>query len=777
MMAGEDLEGLTVAQLRDRLVALGETPASKLRKADLIDMVEQSESALSEDEEQERDWESEEDLPAPGETAQLTKKLDALDGGEEGLMEETWSELDDSSDIPLGMFEPELQAGSKSPVDSEAEAKQFFEKEDEQAAAAAATKFFAEEEEKPQQKQSAPEGFFEDEARDVNTITRDVHTMTVPQLKDELRSHGLKVGGVKAELQERLLDFLANGPSAEAVSPVAKKSAAPSIMGARPSAFASPANAQRKVTPERDWGDNRRVFVWGLPFRARPQELVRLVEERFGRVERVEGMFVFGRASGRAWVTFETQDSAKMAANTRDEISLGERTIKFAPPWSRPSRQALRDITAQIPARDPPPASFAPQQSPPRGRMYEDMGERVPYRDGPGSATQYRSASGTGTQYRSPPGSETLDRRSLSPARATKFEERRTVFVGRLPDETTKEDLRAVFESMGRVKGIRMGISDGEFQGFAHVEFVDADAAALAASSQVEVLGASVKMNIAADGKRDDREEAFPLPEHLHGVLIGVRGRRVRELEELSGARIGFTLTPEPSMVVRGFPAQRRQAWQAAQRHLANAGTDTFPIAKEKWSVVIGARGARIRGLEEQSGAKLQLVEDPAPSLRVFGLPSERREALALVREILDAETEELFPVPAKYHGLLVGKRGMTVKELQRESGAFISLVKLPEPAMLVKGTDQQRDKAWGITQKLLDELPGVLAEIRGMEGVGSEDLLEMGDEDIYGNDTDGLPVDGTEVVWEEAVARAVEKAKNAYKEERLEMIRSERGV
>jgi hypothetical protein len=30
----------------------------------------------------------------------------------------------------------------------------------------------------------------------------------------------------------------------------------------------------------------------------------------------------------------------------------------------------------------------------------------------------------------------------------------------------------------------------------------------------------------------------------------------------------------------------------------------------------------------------------------------------------MDREEEELFPVPAKFHGLLVGKRGMTVKEL-----------------------------------------------------------------------------------------------------------------
>ena len=54
-----------------------------------------------------------------------------------------------------------------------------------------------------------------------------------------------------------------------------------------------------------------------------------------------------------------------------------------------------------------------------------------------------------------------------------------------------------------------------------------------------------------------------------------------------------------------------------------------------------------------------------------------------MVREILDKEEEELFPIAAKFHGLLVGKRGMTVKELQRDSGAFISFVKKPTPGCL----------------------------------------------------------------------------------------------
>eukprot|EP00961_Rhodomonas_salina_P055479 745558-Rhodomonas_salina.3 len=112
------------------------------------------------------------------------------------------------------------------------------------------------------------------------------------------------------------------------------------------------------------------------------------------------------------------------------------------------------------------------------------------------------------------------------------------------------------------------------------------------------------------------------------------------------------------------LPASNNNNTQTEQkkRQPTPSSSPSFLLTSSAPQVVIGARGARIRGLEEQSGAKLQLVEDPAPSLRVFGLPSERREALALVREILDAETEELFPVPAKYHGLLVGKRGMTVK-------------------------------------------------------------------------------------------------------------------
>ena len=51
------------------------------------------------------------------------------------------------------------------------------------------------------------------------------------------------------------------------------------------------------------------MFVRGLPFGARPDEVVELFEmSGLGEVERVEGMFHRNRATGRAWITFDRSD-------------------------------------------------------------------------------------------------------------------------------------------------------------------------------------------------------------------------------------------------------------------------------------------------------------------------------------------------------------------------------------------------------------------------------------------------------------------------------------
>jgi len=99
-------------------------------------------------------------------------------------------------------------------------------------------------------------------------------------------------------------------------------------------------------------GETTQVFVRGIPFRARPLDVVELFEEHCGVVTRVEGMFHAGRASGRAWVTFE-EPAAAAAALGFDRQQMDGRFIEVYPPWSRPARQALRQVTEGQGGRGP----------------------------------------------------------------------------------------------------------------------------------------------------------------------------------------------------------------------------------------------------------------------------------------------------------------------------------------------------------------------------------------------------------------------------------------
>jgi len=616
--------------------------------------------------------------------------------------------------------------------------------------------------------------------------TRDIASMTVPQLKDQLRERGLKVGGNKGEVLQRLQDAI-DGKIASPGPVSTSLSRGPATAGTRRSASssrASPATTKAAKTtgggiklaegerlpvasalPKRALDDSMtRIFVKGIPFRASPRDLAFTLEDAFGPITKLEGMTLDGRGTGRAWVTFENSEIAK-AAVEEARIEMDNRPIFFSPPWSLAARQALREMAdmASYESDMTAPAYAAPAE---RGADRYGMS-----RDDRQITTDYVPASTT---------MEEIDIDDNSPGG-------RTLFVGRVPLDATEDDISEGLAEMGQVEKCFMGRvnqknPDSDFAGFAHVLMKEMDGVTTAMSTPVFIKGERVRIDRAVDGAKELREERYPLDQQFHGSLIGVAGRTVAELERASGARVTFEQTPFPCMVAKGTPIQRRSAWQAAQQALAALGTESLNVARPLWSVVIGAGGANIRRIESESGARLQLEEDPEPHLKIQGMPQARKVAKALIRGILDREEEELYPVASKYHGLLVGKRGMTVKELQRDSGAFISFVKKPQPGMVAKGLMDQRDRAWGITQILIEELPIVLAEIRGVDKEAADAEIES----TFGysgyvaaqssEDDDEAANPRADEVWEEAVARALERAKTKYKEAALEQRRRERG-
>ncbi len=120
-------------------------------------------------------------------------------------------------------------------------------------------------------------------------------------------------------------------------------------------------------------GEERQIFVRGLPYSMRPEDLARIFGKA-GEVQMIQGMFAERRATGRAWVTYTTGNGAEGALSLH-KTEIQGRFIEVYPPWSRPARQALRQVarSQQETSRDED-----------RGGRYEDRRGRspAPYREG-----------------------------------------------------------------------------------------------------------------------------------------------------------------------------------------------------------------------------------------------------------------------------------------------------------------------------------------------------------------------------------------------------------
>ncbi|KAJ1485161.1 hypothetical protein T484DRAFT_1794768 [Baffinella frigidus] len=275
--------------------------------------------------------------------------------------------------------------------------------------------------------------------------------------------------------------------------------------------------------PTGEPGEDIQVFVRGIPFRARPLDVVELFEgggspsarppldvvelfeENCGVVTRVEGMFHAGRASGRAWVTFEDPIAATKALGF-DRQEMDGRFIEVYPPWSRPARQALRQVTEgqgggtedREPRRDDRGSDRFEPRGGARGRGMERGGFREGGDRGRGDRGGARGDRG---------GRDLYAASGYGAASRSRDEERgpnppsKSVFIGRVPRTAGQMDFEDALAPYAGIDSIRLGMKDGEFQGYAHVDFVSEEAASAADAGNFEIAGKEVAGNFEIAGK------------------------------------------------------------------------------------------------------------------------------------------------------------------------------------------------------------------------------------------------------------------------------------
>ncbi|KAG5178352.1 hypothetical protein JKP88DRAFT_270499 [Tribonema minus] len=127
----------------------------------------------------------------------------------------------------------------------------------------------------------------------------------------------------------------------------------------------------------------------------------------------------------------------------------------------------------------------------------------------------------------------------------------------------------------------------------------------------------------------------------------------------------------------------------------------TMPIPNDKVGLVIGKQGGTIKGIQMRTSSNIQVppqpdMDDPTRRTITIAAPSKMQIDLAMreVQNVIDAGLTGTGPtggntvilqVPNDRVGLIIGKAGATIKELQNRSGARIQIPPQSDPGTTMR--------------------------------------------------------------------------------------------
>ncbi|CAI4226920.1 unnamed protein product [Auanema sp. JU1783] len=255
----------------------------------------------------------------------------------------------------------------------------------------------------------------------------------------------------------------------------------------------------------------------------------------------------------------------------------------------------------------------------------------------------------------------------------------------------------------------------------------------------------------------DGRTVTFEMiiPATKCGLIIGKNGDTIKQLQEQAGCKMVMiqesqevTGQAKPLRItgdVEKVETAKRLVLDLLNSREDNGGvggvrpqyTSDAPTAKGEVVVprssvgmIIGKGGETIKRLAMETGTKIQFKPDDDPSSPdrcavIMGTRDQIYKATELITELVhkscnggagaNTGTNEVFymHVPANKTGLVIGKGGETIKQINAESGAHCELSRDPPPnaqekVFIIKGTSYQIHHAQHIIRiKVGDFAPG----------------------------------------------------------------------
>ena len=279
--------------------------------------------------------------------------------------------------------------------------------------------------------------------------------------------------------------------------------------------------------------------------------------------------------------------------------------------------------------------------------------------------------------------------------------------------------------------------------------------------------------------------EVIMVPDKMVGLIIGRGGEQITRLQAEYGCKIQMAQDsgglPDRQCTLTGSPEATQAARAAIERIVANEGNGPprggggmpmgggggfyeMMVPGHKVGLIIGKGGETIKSLQEQSGAKIVIIQDTPEAamekpLRITGTPEGVEQAKQLVTEILSSGDDrdgmgfrgrgrgrggmmrgggfgaprgrggprggmnggswggpggdygnqhtEYVQVPANKCGLVIGKGGETIKNINQSTGAHCEIDKHSPPdarekTFVIRGPPEAVERAKAMVMEKL---------------------------------------------------------------------------
>jgi polyribonucleotide nucleotidyltransferase len=136
-------------------------------------------------------------------------------------------------------------------------------------------------------------------------------------------------------------------------------------------------------------------------------------------------------------------------------------------------------------------------------------------------------------------------------------------------------------------------------------------------------------------------------------------------------------------------------------------------ISKRTHTDLIGKGGAVVKKLSSDHNVSIKIPQrdDPTSMIQILGTPDNAQKAIKAIEEII-GKSVSLEPfvtlqldIPSSVHGLLIGKGGATLRDIESQSHASVNIPKREDPKgtyVTVEGTKDATNKAKEMMGKVI---------------------------------------------------------------------------